>query len=245
MKLLSNVKKSILINCLQCLYLSQQNVKKKDSFSKPVTKLLDGETIEITPPTVKINEEWEISDKLQQLFPDVEKISEQNRRADVTPDFANLSETLTAIAPNEIVPFEFEFFKGGNDEKFADIIRGLDSSNDTNEFLNFLQSNICKNLLEDNKLKIHTETGNIYYDNNDTNESIHSFIFAQANPISGKIDHAFTFDRNYTTYFQWLTDAFNESTKNKLDILANKNSKQQFHQMKNHSCLKQKRTLKF
>ena len=203
--------------------------EKKDSFSKPVTKLLDGETIEITPPTVKINEEREISDKLHQLFPDVEKISEQNRRADVSPDFENLSETLTAISPNEIVPFEFEFFKGGNDEKFADIIRGINSSSDTNEFLNFLQSNICKKLLEDNKLKIHTETGNIYYDNNDTNESIHSFILAQANPISGEIDHALTFDHNYTTYFQWLTDAFNESTKNKLDILTSKNSKFLFY----------------
>ena len=168
--------------------------EKKVSFSKPTTKVLDGKTIKITPPSIKINEEREISDKLQQLFPDVEKISEQNRRADVSPDFENLSETLTAISPNEIVPFEFEFFKGGNDEKFADIIRGLDSSSDTNEFLNFLQSNICKKLLEDNKLKIHTETGNIYYDNNDTNESIHSFIFAQANPISGEIDHAFTFN---------------------------------------------------
>ena len=203
--------------------------EKKDSFSKPVTKLLDGETIEITPPTVKINEEREISDKLQQLFPDIEKISEQNKRADVSPDFENLSGTLTAISPNEIVPFEFEFFKGGNNEKFADIIRSINSSNDTNEFLNFLHSNICKKLLEDNKLKIHTETGNIYYDNNDTNESIHSFILAQANPISGEIDHAFTFDRNYATYFQWLTDAFNESTKNKLDILTNKNSKFLFY----------------
>ena len=203
--------------------------EKKVSFSKPTTKALDGETIEITPPTVKIDEEREISDKLQQLFPDVEKISEQNKRADVSPDFENLSETLTAISTNEIVPFEFEFFKGGNNEKFADIIRGINSSSDTNEFLNFLQSNICQKLLEDNKLKIHTETGNIYYDNNDTNESIHSFILAQANPISGEIDHAFTFHRNYTTYFQWLTDAFNESTKNKLDILTNKNSKFLFY----------------
>ena len=196
--------------------------EKKVSFAKPTTKVLDGETIEITPPTVKIDEEREISDKLQQLFPDVEKISEQNKRADVSPDFENLSETLTAISRNEIIPFEFEFFKGGNDEKFADIIRGIDSSSNTNEFLNFLQSNICKKLLEDNKLKIHTETGNIYYDNNDTNESIHNFIFAQTNPISGEIDHAFTFDCNYTTYFQWLTDAFNESTKNKLDIFTKK-----------------------
>ena len=45
--------------------------EKKVSFAKPTTKVLDGETIEITPPTVKIDEEREISDKLLQLFPDV------------------------------------------------------------------------------------------------------------------------------------------------------------------------------
>ena len=61
-------------------------------------------------------------------------------------------------------------------------------------YLIFYKVTFAKKLLEDNKLKIHTETGNIYYDNNDTNESIHSFIFAQANPISGEIDHAFTFN---------------------------------------------------
>ena len=159
---------------------------------------------------------------MEALFPDVEKISEQNKRADVETDFKNLSETLTAISRSDIVPFEFEFFKGGNNENFSSIIRGLDSRGDTVEFLNFLQSNACKKILEDNKLKIHIETGNIYYDNNDTNESIHNFIFAQANPISGEWDHSFTFDRDYTTYFQWLTDAFNESTKNKVDIFTNK-----------------------
>ena len=111
------------------------------------------------------------------------------------------------------MPFEFEFFKGGTNEKFSNIIRALDSGVDTIEFLDFLQSKVCKNILEDNKLKIHVETGNIYYDNNDTNESIHNFILAQANPISGEIDHKFTFDRDYVTYFQWLTDAFSESKK--------------------------------
>ena len=205
------------------LFEPTDSEKTKDSFSRPITKVLDGETIEITPRR-EIIEEREISDKLQELFPDIEKITEQNKRADVEFDFDNLSETLTAIS-SDIVPFEFEFFKGENNEKFSDNILTLDSGADTLNFLNFLQSNVCKKILEDNKLKIHFETGNIYYDNNDTNESIHNFILAQANPISGEIDHSFTFDRDYVTYFQWLTDAFNETKKNKLDIFKNKNSK--------------------
>ena len=163
------------------------------------------------------------------MFPDVERISEQNKKADVTADFDNLSETLSAIEHNQIVPFEFEFFKGGKNEKFDEIIESIDLNDETRGFLDFLQSNVCKRLLENNKLKIHIESGKIYYDNNDTNESIHSFILAQINPIAGEIDHTFTFDRDYKTYFQWVTDAFNESTKNKLDILTNLNSKFLFY----------------
>ena len=196
--------------------------KTRDSFSRPLTKMLDGETIETTPKA-QITEEKQLSDTLQKLFPDVNKITEDNRKADEKVDIENLSETLSAIG-NKILPFEFEFLNGGTNEKFSNTIRSLDSGTDTLEFLDFLQSKICKKILEDNKLKIHVETGNIYYDNHDANESIHNFILAQASPVSGEIDHAFTFDRDYVTYFQWLTEAFSASKKNKLDIFTNKNS---------------------
>ena len=184
--------------------------EKTDLFSRPITKMLDGETIEVTPRSETI-EERHISDSLQQLFPNIDKIN-TNDTADVKTDFENLSETLSAIG-NEVLPFEFDFFKGGVNEKFSDIIKTLDSGTETLQFLDFLQSKVFKKILEDNKLKIHTETGNIYYDNNDTNESIHKFILDQANPINGEINHNFTFDRDYVTYFQWLTDAFSESKK--------------------------------
>ena len=165
-----------------------------DSSARPLTKMLDGETVEITPKA-EITEEKQLSDSLQKLFPDVEKITEDNRKADVKIDIENLSQTLSAIG-NEILPFEFEFFNGGANEKFSNIIRTLDSSSDTLEFLDLLQGKICKKILEDNKFKIHIETGNIFYDNHDTNESIHNFILAQSNPISGEIEHTFTFDRD-------------------------------------------------
>ena len=194
-----------------------------DSFARPLTKMLDGETIEITPKT-EITEEKQLSEALQNLFPDVEKIAKDNAKVDVKLDIENLSQTLSAIG-NQILPFEFEFFNGGLNEKFREIILSLDSSSNTLEFLDFLQGKICKKILEDNKLKIHVETGNVYYDNTNTNESIHNFILTQINPTSGEIEHSFTFDRDYVTYFQWLTDAFSASTKSKLDTFTNKNSK--------------------
>ena len=207
--------------------LDEKLDEKTDSFSRPITKMLDGETIEVTPRSETDKEERYISDSLQQLFPNIDKIN-TNDTADVKTDFENLSETLSGIG-NEVLPFEFDFFKGGTNEKFSDIIRTLDSGTETMQFLDFLQSKICKKILEDNKLKIHTKTGNIYYDNNDTNESIHNFILNQANPINGEINHNFTFDRDYPTYFQWLSDAFSESKKNKLDLFTNKNSKFLFY----------------
>ena len=44
------------------------------------------------------------------------------------------------------------------------------------EFVDFFQSEYCKETLQTNKLKIHIETGNIYHDDKDTNESMFEFI---------------------------------------------------------------------
>ena len=196
---------------------------------QPLTKLIDGETIEITQRR-EVKEEKQLSDALQNLFPDIDNIINESKKADLEIDFKNLTKTLSEIE-NQIVPFEFEFFDGEENNKFRDIILGLGnvSGHDIIKFVDFLESQICKKILADNKLKIHIETGNIYYDNNDTNESIHNFILAQLNPVAGKINHDFTFDRDYSTYFHWLNDAFSESRRNKLDILTNKNSKFLFY----------------
>ena len=92
-----------------------------DTFLHPLTKMLDGETIEITPKA-EITEEKQLSEQLQSLFPDVEKILEKNDKSDVKVDMENLSQILTDIGDSEIVPFEFDFFSGGLNEKFRENI---------------------------------------------------------------------------------------------------------------------------
>ena len=44
------------------------------------------------------------------------------------------------------------------------------------QFVDFLQSDYCKEILQSNDLKIHIETGNIYYQDTETNKSIFEFM---------------------------------------------------------------------
>ena len=97
------------------------------------------------------------------------------------------------------------------------------------EFLEFLQSDQCKQIFIENKLKINVESSNIYYDNTDTNEGILDFIFNQQNPVTGDIPYNFTYGDSYKIYFNWLITGFDSYKKAKLDILRFKNAKYLFY----------------
>ena len=77
------------------------------------------------------------------------------------------------------------FFTGEKNKKFDDIIRGIGPSSNNLDFLDFLQSDQFKQILVNNKLKIHIETGNIYYDDQDTNESILNFFLFNKIQLQG------------------------------------------------------------
>ena len=82
--------------------------------------------------------------------------------------------------------FEFEFFTGGFNPKFDSFVRKFGLSSENIEFfLDFLQWDYCKEILENNDLKIHIETDNIYYKNTDTNESIFEFMKNQQDSSKG------------------------------------------------------------
>ena len=67
--------------------------------------------------------------------------------------------------------------------------------------------------MQTNKLKIHIETGNIYHNDKDTNESIFDFILNQQNSINGVINYNFSYDERYDNYFSWLINSFDNYQK--------------------------------
>ena len=103
-------------------------------------------------------------------------------------------------------------------------------STDSIEFLEFLQSSFCQKLLIENKLKIYIESGNIFFNNLDTNESIYGFFQQQENQSKAKTKHHhFTFTDNYEDYFEWLVRGFKGNEDQKYNVLTNKNLKYLFN----------------
>ena len=76
------------------------------------------------------------------------------------------------------------------------------------KFLDFLQWNLCKEILESNNLKIHIETGNIYYKNEDTNESIFEFVKNQQDFSKRMINYDLSLEGDYKDYFKRIINDY-------------------------------------
>ena len=84
--------------------------------------------------------------------------------------------------------------------------------------------------MQRNKLSIHIEIGNIYYDNVDTGESIYSFFIAQQDHTKKLMSEEFQFFDRYEDYIMnYLTQIETESD-DVLDMLSHKNTKFLFYQ---------------
>ena len=79
--------------------------------------------------------------QLSKLFPEINQVTEEKIDDEKSEtDIKNVMEILPIIGDEK--PFEFEFFTGDENKKFDDTMA---LSTDNSEFLDFLQSEICKN----------------------------------------------------------------------------------------------------
>ena len=144
----------------------------------------------------------------------------------IKKDIDELIKKLSEIdKSDDQVIFEFEIFNGGQNQKFDLFIKKFGLTNENMGFVDFLQSDYCKEILQSNDLKIHIETGNIYYQDIDTDESIFEFMKNQQDTSKGLIDTDLKFDGNYKSYFQWILKEFDAQQKTKYDIFSLKNTK--------------------
>ena len=127
------------------------------------------------------------------------------------------------------VPKELKFFVGRLSNEFENRVRSLGVSASSSKFLDFLQSEICADLMKANKLKIHVEIGNVYHNNTDTNESICSFFEAQEDETKKWIGFEFILSDDQNDYFMKYLINIKDGKDEKYDMLANKNSKLLFY----------------
>ena len=91
--------------------------------------------------------------------------------------------------------------------------------------MTFCSLSTANKFSQNNDLKIHIQTGNIYYEDKDTNEAIFEFIQNQQNTSKGIIRYDFKFDRYFREYFRWVLNEFDAQQKTTFDVLAHKNTK--------------------
>ena len=184
----------------------------KTNFDCPTTNLIDkaNNVIEMIRKTEKQDldrHDLHLSEQLSKPFPEVEDgdgkyVSQDNdddQKINELP-IPELTEILSKIDKGE-APKQLEFFEGGQNKEFEGKVKLIDLLTDSIEFLEFLQSDFCQEIFIQNKLKIHIETGNIFFNNLDTNESIYGFFQQQENQSKAKINFEFTFTDSYEDYF--------------------------------------------
>ena len=130
------------------------------------------------------------------------------------------------------IPEELEFFTGGKRQANS-LFSKLDSHNlisGVNEdFVNYLGTEECQNALKRDGISIHVPTGNIFVNNENTGESLYTFLDNQQNESKRELPLDFTFDDDLTDYMTKYLPAINEFDEDKYDFLTNKNSKFLFH----------------
>ena len=201
-----------------------------NDFSRPITELVDekNNTIEITPKKINLPPigQKQLSKELNKLFPDVDATIKEKENT-FKERTENITDLVERVGENEKshLTFQFEFFQGGENSKFDAFMNRFGLTTENKKFVEFLQSEYCKKILENNNLKIHVETGNIYYNDRDTNEAIFQFIQNQQNITKGLIRRDFKFSGDFKQYFKWILNQFDAHEKTNYDLLNFQNIK--------------------
>ena len=126
------------------------------------------------------------------------------------------------------MPESIYFSYGGDSQKFVDALEFVGLSPINREFATFLLSDLGRQTMTKNKLSIHVELGDVFYDNQNTGENFYSFLLSQQNDevayVPKKISYINSFEQYITTFLQ----AFSIDDQEKFDLLAFKNSKYLF-----------------
>ena len=94
-----------------------------------------------------------------------------------------------------------QFFHGGKNQNLINRVNELKLGDGNEHFTDFLLSEFTFRIMEGDKLKIHIESGDIYFDKYNTSESLFDFLKMQQNENHSFIDHDFYYNSSYVDYF--------------------------------------------
>ena len=175
----------------------------------------------------KFQDEIVLDGNLKKVFPDAYKIFNDRIELKENEEYAEFSDKLDRGE----IPEELQFFSGGS-ENISSLYEEINSHNLTarnQEFIEYLATDECRDALERDGISIHVPSGDIFINNENTGESLYTFLNNQQGESKKEIPLDFTYDDDYTDYMTKYLPAVNEFDEVKHDFLTNKNSKFLFY----------------
>ena len=121
------------------------------------------------------------------------------------------------------------FFTRGDSQQFVDALEFIGLSPINREFAAFFLSDLGRQTMTQNKLSIHVESGDIFYDNHNTEENFYNFLLSQQNDEAAHVPKKFSYNNSFEKYITTFLQAFSIEDQEKFDLLAFKNSKYLFY----------------
>ena len=118
---------------------------------------------------------------------------------------------------------------GGDSQQFVDALEFLGLSPINREFAAFLLSDHARQTMTQNKLSVHVESGDIFYDNHNTEENFYSFLLSQQNDEAAYVPKKFSYRDTFEKYISSFLQNFSIDDQEIFDLLAFKNSKYLFY----------------
>ena len=149
---------------------------------------------------------------------------------DETEDF-NITESSIVSNGNEIIDLEF-FSGGGNHQKlFENAIKNVGVLSESNEkFLKYLSSNFGRFILNKNKMKIHLESGKIFFEDKSTSESLYDFLKVQQDIKKKELTINIAVQDDFSSY---VREILSEIVDDDYDLQTNSTSKFLFYNFNN------------
>ena len=176
------------------------------------------------------------SDTIKKVFPKTREIVSKR------PIFDSISEdeeeienestvsSVVASLKDGNLPTDLEFFSAGekNKEKlFENATKNIGVLNDSNKkFINYLSSGYGNFILAKNKIKIHLESGQIFHDNNITNESLYDFLNNQQDLTKKELEINLPIGNDFNVYVREILTDVNDDD---YDLHTNSTSKFLFY----------------
>lgn len=168
----------------------------------------------------------EADDTLDKQF--VNKKEQEDAVLEQLKDQHNFDDIKNAF-DERIASDQVEFFYGGDNDNFVRAIEFLSPSSKNREFIDFFSICLGNNVMKNNRLSIHVERGDIFYQNDNTGENFYNFLLAQQHDETAFVPKKFSCRNSFEKYIDSFLPLFSIDDIEKLDLYANKTSKYLFY----------------